>query len=110
MKFTPDILESLTMNGGRYYLPDNVRFAIGNCIESDDSTAIIGEYERLLSEYKSYITKMEPAAIDYRGSLTLDAYGLPPKKESSCNVRLGNNGLAPVLGPIIRRLSRLFWH
>jgi hypothetical protein len=33
---------------------------------------------------------------------------LPPEKESSYNVSKFRHGLAPILGPIIRRLFQLF--
>lgn len=74
MQITPDIINSIVIKNGKYFLPDRVRIAIEHCLDSNDEQAITSEYRRLFAEYQHYETLYEPAKIDYRGAITLDAY------------------------------------
>lgn len=75
MQITPQILDNLMLNNnGLYYLPDRVRIAIESCIESDDEKAVTKEYLRLVEEYQKHEKEIAPMEINYRGSITLDAY------------------------------------
>ena len=74
MKVTAEVIESITKKDGKYFLPDRIRVAIENCLECNNGDLITGEYGRLLKEYQQYRTSNVPAVIDYKGSLTLDAY------------------------------------
>ena len=74
MRVTAEVIEGITKKDGNYFLPDRIRGAIENCLEYGNGDLIVGEYGRLLKEYEQYRKLRVPAVIDYKGSLTLDAY------------------------------------
>jgi len=75
-QITAATIENVAKRGGQYYIPDRIRISIEQCLVNDDGNAITSEYHRLLAEFQTHETKMEPALIDYEynGDLTLDAY------------------------------------
>lgn len=71
---TPATIDKICKRDGLFYVPDRVRTSIEGCLVNGDENAITEEYLRLLKEFQSYRTLMQPAHIDYRSPLTLDAY------------------------------------
>ena len=71
---TPATVEKICKRNGLFYVPDRMKTSIEDCLVNDDENAITGEYLRLLKEFREYRTLMQPAPIDYRSPLTLDAY------------------------------------
>lgn len=71
---TPTTIESICKRNGLFHVPDRVRTSIEGCLVNDDENAITEEYLRLLKEFQKYRKLMQPAHIDYRSPLALDAY------------------------------------
>ena len=71
---TPTIIDKICKRNGLFYVPDRVKNAIEGCLVNDDENAITQEYLHLRGEFLKYRKLMQPAHIDYRGPLTLDAY------------------------------------
>lgn len=74
VQISPKIIEDISKNTGRYYVPENIKMAIENSFVSDDEDQVTNEYRRLFSLFQSYETKNKPIQVDYNGSITLDAY------------------------------------
>jgi len=102
MKITPESIESLTQSHERYFLPDTINAAVESCLDSDDGDAISEEAKRLEREYHSYILKMEPAKINYRGAITLDAYTAVYLSRNFCIPLIGLRDL--VYHPLFQNL------
>lgn len=73
-RIAPATIEKLCTRDGLFCVPDRIKTSIEVCLANDDEDAITKEYLRLLEEFQKYRTLMQPAHIDYRSALTLDAY------------------------------------
>ena len=74
VRISAETIEAICTKNGKFYVPDRIKTAIEGCLANDDEKAITNEYRNLRDEFLKYRKLDEPALIDYRGALTLDAY------------------------------------
>lgn len=74
-KITPELIKSIITQNGTLFVPESITDAIGSCVISD-SDAIQGEYDNLTEKYRRFAEKLEPLAVDYSRSTTIDTYSV----------------------------------